>query len=316
MLGVLGLECQPCFGVLLYSTATRNTTKPGSSDGGPAWDLEGTWGSFLGTPIGSQYFMTAAHVGGNTSMTLGLGGTNYSIDATFGGGTGYVVQGDLALWKINGTFPAWSAVYGSRDELGQAITVIGRGTTRGADVTVSSGPYAGLKGWQGGTRDGVQSWGQNVVSDTPNITEGSTSGDTLAFNFDANGIANECSLSTGDSGGGEFIDHNGTWALAGISWTVTSPYSTAADGSNSFNAAIFDQTGLYVQNSDGVWAAGADPSTGTSYGSRISSHMTWLESYVPDLTVVPEPASLVLWAGFLPIGAAWLSRLGRRRRAA
>jgi hypothetical protein len=232
-------------------------------------------------------------------MSFIFNGNNYSIDTTFNN-SGYVVQNDLRLWKITGSFPTWSYLYSGSDEVSQAMTIIGRGTPRGDEVIVGSD----LKGWKWGIYDGVQSWGRNIVTGT--LTD-PTDGPLLTFNFDATGplsIANEGQFSAGDSGGGDFIQIGNVWALAGINFSVTSPYNTTDTGTG-FDAAIFDQSGLYTLV-NGTWVpAGTGP--GTGFSSRISSNLDWLAGWIPssELRTIPEPMTALLVVGGL---AALLNR--------
>ena len=139
-------------GVILYSTATLNTTAPSSDYGLDAWNLEGrTNNGFLGTPIASQYFIAAEHIGKVSSITVES--QTYTV-------TGYVDDPltDLRIYKISGTFSSYATLYNSAidgSEVGKTITVFGRGTQRGSEVTVDGE----LKGWQWGTADGRKSWG-------------------------------------------------------------------------------------------------------------------------------------------------------------
>src|SRR6185436_10644721 len=51
--------------VIFWSTSdpSYNTTAPTGALAGSGWQYEGKWGSFLGTVIAPQYFVTAEHVG-------------------------------------------------------------------------------------------------------------------------------------------------------------------------------------------------------------------------------------------------------------
>src|SRR3954447_4882069 len=74
--------------VILYRSATRNTSPPTGSLLNSGWQFEGQWGNFLGTPIAptgatsTKFFITAAHVGGAGSFQYN--GTQYLVDTTFG----------------------------------------------------------------------------------------------------------------------------------------------------------------------------------------------------------------------------------------
>jgi hypothetical protein len=282
-------------GVILYSSADRNITRPDDNNGGAGWDLQGNWGNYLGTPVASQFFVTAKHVGGNTNGKFHFEDTDYFIDSSFNNGLGYAVQNDLRIWKITGSFSDWAYLYNGNEEAGMAMTIIGRGTQRGSEVTLDST----LKGWTWGTDDTVQSWGRNVISETgtdPNY------GGLLAFEFDAAGISNEGQVSGGDSGGGDFIQVGTTWALAGLNLGVTGPYNLSNSGSG-FNAAIFDGDGMYYDTTGHQdWVAASGP--GTGYSTRISSNVDWLKTFIPasELRVIPEPGTcLFLLAGFITL---------------
>ncbi len=275
------------FGIILYSSPGRITTRPDDANGGPGWDLQGAWGSYLGTPVASQYFITANHVGGDSTMKFRINNTDYSIDSTFNG-VGYVALNDLRIWKITGSFSNWAYLYNGYDEINKAVTIIGRGTQRGSEIIVDSV----LKGWMWGTGDRVQSWGRNIITDTP--LDG-TYGPLLAFNFDAPGslgISNEGQVSNGDSGGADFIQVGDNWALAGLNLAVSGPYNTLPTGSG-FNAAIFDGSGLYEYDGS-IWVPSSGP--GTGYSTRISSHIDWLKSWIPlsELRLIPESGTCIL----------------------
>ena len=62
--------------------------------------------------------------------------------------------------------------------------------------------------------------------------------------FDENGLANECTLSNGDSGGGAFISDGGVWKLAGIHYARRRSFYTAPSASTQFDAALFDMFGF------------------------------------------------------------------------
>ena len=55
-------------------------------------------GIYLGTPIASNYFITAKHIGGSIGQTISFGGTNYTTTAVFPD-----PASDLQIWKIAGT---------------------------------------------------------------------------------------------------------------------------------------------------------------------------------------------------------------------
>src|SRR5579859_5462233 len=116
----------------------------------------GLFGNYLGTPINSRYFITANHIGDGF-----LNHTNTTSTFIFDNGTStattYTVarvatQNDLSLWKIADNsspgFGIYAPVYRGSNEPGQALVVLGRGTTRGGVV---NSPQTNLPaGWNWG----------------------------------------------------------------------------------------------------------------------------------------------------------------------
>lgn len=259
--------------IIFHSTPdpTFNTNAPTGDLAESGWELQGRWGSFLGTPIAPNLFITARHVGGAVGGVFSFRGVNYTTIDSFADS-----NSDLRIHRVCGTFPEFATLYEQQDELGKSLVVFGRGTQRGTEVTGDSVAGPETKGWKWGAGDGVIRWGENIVTD---ISEGGTGiGDLIAAAFDADGSENEGHLSSGDSGGALFIKDNGTWKLAGINYAVDGPFNTSTNGGG-FNGAIFDQGGLYTKP-DGVdWEYNSDsPADQPSslYATRISGHLTWI----------------------------------------
>lgn len=283
ILFALLLAVAPARAVILAATGdpTRNTTAPGGALTNSGWQLQGQWGSFLGTPIAPTFFLAAQHVGGSTGQVFTLNGYDYHAIASAD-----CPNSDLRVWQVAETFPQYAPLFTSTNEVGQSVVVIGRGTQRGAEVVVSGQ----TNGWLWGAGDGVMRWGQNTVTaieSDPNL------GDFLRCAFDRTApTTNECHLSSGDSSGAVFISDGGVWKLAGINYAVDGPFSTNSSGSNAFQAALLDMRGLYV--SDGGWTLvplhppPAKPSS--FYASRVSAHLGWLQTNInfstgPDLRI-------------------------------
>jgi hypothetical protein len=267
----------PARAVILYGTAdpAANTTAPTGTLTGSGWQYEGQFGIYLGTPIASNYFLTAKHIGGSINQTFSFGGANYTTTAVFPD-----PDSDLQIWQIAGTFSSHAPLYGGAagSELNLGLVVIGRGTQRGNSVFVGNDSHLG--GWLWATSDHVQRWGTNVVS---SIATDSTYGKLLRAPFDMSAGPNEAHLSGGDSGGGVFVFNNGTtrWELAGINLAVDGPFSTSSTGANSFNAAMFDSTGLFAQDNFGNWVSAPNPSA--FYATEIAAHRGFIESIVMQL---------------------------------
>ncbi len=261
-------------GVILYtnpddnSDPGRNTSPPSAADGLAGWNIEAQWGGFLATPIDATHFIAAKHVG-LASSTITFQNVAYQVDPS----SGVADPGsDLSIYALqSGSFPTWATLYNSAvdgSEIGKTLTVIGRGTQRGTPVYVGSS----VAGWQWGTSDGVQSWGQNVVSGLCDYYSSPNS--LLYFNFDPNAIANPAALSGGDSSGGDFIYCNGQWKLAGMNYALDSPWSlTGAVDDPGFIADIFNAQGLYYQDANYNWTLESDPVPGAAMlrTSRMNS---------------------------------------------
>jgi hypothetical protein len=288
------LQTHPARAVILIGTdsPTANTTAPTGGLAGSGWDLQGTWGSFLGTPIAPNYFITAKHVGGSVGGVFTVGGTGYTTVAKFNS-----PDSDLTIWQVSGTFSSYAPIYTAFDEVGQGIVMFGRGTQRGTEVRVGGE----LKGWNWGTADGVKRWGQNTVA---GVLDGGTGlGYLLAATFDQSVGGNEAIVSVGDSSGGVFIQDGGVWKLAGLNYGVVSEFRTGPTESV-FNAAIFDAGGLY--NKNGVLIPeGATDIPAYSLFTPMSDHQAWI------LSVVPEPGDYGLAAALLLGGWAVVRRRTR-----
>jgi hypothetical protein len=267
----------PARAVILYGTAdpAANTTAPTGSLIGSGWQYEGQFGVYLGTPIASNYFLTAKHIGGSVGQTFSFGGTNYTTTAVFPD-----PDSDLQIWRIAGTFSSQAPLYGgvAGSEVNLGLVVIGRGTQRGNPVFVGSDSHLG--GWLWSTQDHVQRWGTNVIG---SIATDSTYGKLLRAPFDMSAGPNEAHLSGGDSGGAVFVFNNDAtrWELAGINLAVDGPFSTSSNGTNSFNGAIFDASGLFAQDDFGNWVSAPNPSA--FYATEIAAHRGFIESVVMQL---------------------------------
>src|SRR5687768_10210315 len=134
--------------VVLYRTPTRNTAAPSGTLANSGWQWQGKWGSFLGTPIAPNYFITAGHVGGGVGQTFTYNWKPYTTTAMFDD-----PRSDLRIYKVNGAFPSYAPLYTLPYETGKQMVVIGRGAQRGSEVRVNNQ----LKGWKQGYPDAIQS---------------------------------------------------------------------------------------------------------------------------------------------------------------
>jgi hypothetical protein len=62
--------------VILFGTGdpSVNTTAPTGALAGSGWQYEGVFGGFIATPIASNYFLTAKHIGGSVGQTFTFNG--------------------------------------------------------------------------------------------------------------------------------------------------------------------------------------------------------------------------------------------------
>jgi hypothetical protein len=148
------------------------------------------------------------------------------------------------------------------------------------------------KGWKEGAEDHVKRWGRNVINGI--YDGGEDYGELIYAEFNNPGIAHECHLSRGDSGGGVFVLENGLWRLAGINLAVDGPFRESPSDPE-FKATLYDMGGLEVETD--IWELIEDelediPSR--FYSSRIAASLAWLEANVPG-TGSLAPESFTAW---------------------
>jgi hypothetical protein len=263
----------PAQAVLFFHTADTNfnTTPPTHALTNSGWQFQGEWAGLSGTVISPNCFITAQHIGGAVGDLFTFQNVQYPTV------TNYDDPGtDLRIWRVSGQFPIYALLYTKRNEGGKALIVIGRGTQRGDEVRLKNR----LRGWQWGTFDGVQRWGQNRVNGVVNGGDGK--GELLRASFNAGGGRNQATLSVGDSGGAVFIKDGKFYKLAGINYGVDGPYNTTNSGTG-FNAALFNQRGFYVEPAPGTWELFPQHTgriASSFYATRISSRMSWITNVV------------------------------------
>ena len=266
-------------GVVFFSTGDPdfNTSAPEGELAGSGWQLQGFWGQFLGTPISSNQFITAKHVGGTTNDLFFLNGHAHSVTAAF-----QHPVADLTVWQISGMFTDWAELYAASDEVGKPLVVFGRGRQRGEELQVAGK----LRGWLWGIGDGRLRWGENevmaVTDQRGNTVIASNRVECLRAIFRTNAGPNEAHLSTGDSGGAVFMRDGEVWKLAGISFSVDGKYNTNSFGQG-FDASVFDERGLY-KGSARLWdyRYGAHIQPGGFYATRISAYRSWIEDIIEN----------------------------------
>jgi len=268
LLALMLLSPRALHAVIFASTddPAHNTTEPTGALAGSGWQFQGVWNGFVGTPVSPRHFITARHAGGVVGNAFQFRGESYLAVGVTNNGT------DLNVWEIAGTLPAFAPLYPGENPAGQPVVIFGRGTRRGSEVVVNDQ----LKGWSWGGADGVLRWGENVVA--------GKYGGLLKFNFDRDAGPNEGHLSSGDSGGGIFVNDHGIWKLAGISYAVEGPWKLTSAGTP-FNGAIVDKGGLYRGSTFYPDTEADGPSA--FYATPIAAHIDWLASVL----ALPKPES-------------------------
>lgn len=303
----LGLSCglvaNPASAIIIIGSSAGNTTAPTDPGLATRWNQVGNFSSFMGTPIASQFFLTAKHLGNLTGQAITFpDATSYTTTAAF-----FDPASDLAIYQISGTFPSDKIVpmYAGSFTANQAMTIFGRGRSR-TDTEVIGQRFPNgteAKGWTWGASTGNRSWGTNTLD---SLTTLPGAGTQLAWDFDVGGGANEGILATNDSGGPVFLQEGGVWKLGGINYAIGPKDVRETQSGPTLEAAVYDYGGLYL-DVGGTWtlqsAAGGDKPA-ISYSSSVPANATWVQSVI----TVPEPATLAF------VGCACLGGLALLRR--
>jgi hypothetical protein len=267
---LLGFTAPQAAAMIFYASGDPDyhTTAPTGSLTNSGWQWQGNWRGFGGTPIGTNLFLTAKHVGGSVGDTFTFDGQDYRTVAYFPDAIS-----DLMIWQVCGTFPRFAPLYTGPPEIYLSCVVFGRGFPRGAEVTITNNSQVALRGWAWGPGAGRLRWGQNKITEMIKNSDGS---DLLKVPFDANGGPDVAALASGDSGGAVFIQSSG-WRLAGINLAVDGPFSYVASGPGFF-AALFEKSGLYEESGSSWPSALSGPSA--FYATRVSSRQSWIKNII------------------------------------
>jgi len=281
----------------------QNTSAPSGTLAGSGWQFEGLWaGSFTGTAIAPNYFITSSHVGA-LGDTFVFDGQTFTTTAQFVSPT----SPDLAIYRVNGTFANYAPIYTGGDEVGKPMAVFGRGGGPAGSTTTDG---VALNGWLWSSGTTALTWGTSVVTFAGQVQNG-VPGEYLIWQFDKNLGPNTGGITSGDSGGGVFVLNNGVWQLAGVNFAADSPYNTQPGNPRDtrFLATLYDARGLYYNSDSPIAGAQAVPSE--SAASRLSNESAWISGVI-GTPAIPEPASVVLMAGGLALAVPLVrGRTGR-----
>ena len=269
---------------------------------------EGQFGGFLATPISSEYFVTAAHIGDQGTLTYSNG---TSTATQYAGATLVGTDNDLAIWKLPASDPAftsWAPVYTGTVSAGQDLVVTGRGTLRGDAIT---------GGWDlGGSNPAPYSWGTGTVADNTSVVG---LGNLVQFAFakqtDAAGNLlnpDQAIVSSGDSGGATFVldPADGQYKLLGVNYAVDAPRQSPT--SANLAAVLYDARGYSIGGGPIVTGPSAVPLT--SYVTDLSTRVAVINQLTGlnlGAASVPEPRGLALAA----VGGLGLFGIARLRKA-
>jgi hypothetical protein len=235
--------------ILREGDAGTQTTGDGAGDG---WDYVGSIGGASGVYLGSYetgyWVLTAAHVG---LGTFTLDGIAYPAVP----GSGVQIGGaDLFVFRLESGPPSLGPIEiaSATPTIGQEVTMIGNGVNRAATETYwtplweeTTNPGLGIyKGYKWGSGS-PKRWGTNTVSGTGTGEFG------MVFQTTFQSVSLSAQATSGDSGGGVFVQPGGQWQLAGVMVAVSSflgqPGSTSIyqQGSSGGNSTIMVDVSYY-----------------------------------------------------------------------
>ena len=283
---------------------TKNTTAPTGALAGSGWQYLGDFDGSIGTPISPTQFIDAKHIGGHVGDSFTYNGVTYTTTSV-----ATTANSDLAIWTVNGVLPNYAPIYTGSSEGLFPMVFFGAGDGRGAEFRLPGATDAdNLRGWLWDSSSaGVTRWGTNAFAGV--VTPSAAIGQTLYSFFDRSGGGDMATVANGDSGGPSFINVNGTWELAGITYAVEGPFRTNSTSTVDTFAAAFDTGGLYFAGSPNNTLLATDTSTDVPsfwLASRVSANAQWITS------VVPEPGT---WAAIVFVGLAGSSVAWRRFRS-
>lgn len=229
----LGLASSTVFAVM--PGTTTDTDSPLFPTVGKVVSLSNSSAFSSGVAIGPDLILTAKHVGVGNFELPGVG-----VFSPITGSQRSTPDGDLLIFRIDGTLPSWSQVLVD-DVVGETVSVVGFGST-GVLRTDGSG-YNNIG------NAGIRRVAPTTVDFTANVDL-----DTLGFSQSYLSLlrrAGDAALGGGDSGGGWFVERNGTQYLAGInSFRGTTGTGTNFTFSNDLDNGFFSgavNLGLYKE---------------------------------------------------------------------
>jgi hypothetical protein len=297
---VSGAACGAWLGGLAAMPARAVIVHPGEEFTVPALEnVVGRWSdNASAVAIAPNYIITTRHQNGGVGTTVVFGGTSYVVDQEI-----LVGSADLRIARLaNANLTQYTPIYTGND-VGVPVTIGGFG--RGAvttPLTTTGGTYG--YAWDNSSNTTLR-FGHNMtddfVSSAPDtiLTNVAVVNDLLVADFDGPSALSpgEGMIALFDSGGGWFVDNNGTWQVAALSRAIDH------SGPNADDPLTIGTTDPQPQ-AQALFASFQNaelPAPDYLDGIRLSSYREFINGQVPE----PGTGAVLIAAGSL---------LGVRRR--
>ena len=229
------IPTEPARAIVVYNSDSGGTQNLGVPANGQGVEYVGNHAGASATLVAPNVVITASHVARNPGNTFLFQGTSYVIDYVERVGTSDITLMHLTLSTGNPGAPLYNGVISQELDQGNTIsvTMTGYGGPPGTVLTNNGQPYGYATS---GARTNL-TWGNNIVTDIISY-QGYRH---IAMPFV--NMPGSCAYSAGDSGGGVFVNVNGTYMLAGVAhmidayWTAGTALSSNPNAPPSPNAS-------------------------------------------------------------------------------
>jgi len=147
--------------MIFYASGDTNYTRrhPPAALTNSGWQWQGNWRGFGGTPIGTNLFLTAQHVGGHIGDIFSYNGTDHRVVAAFADSIS-----DLMIWQVCGTFPSFAPLYTGTPSRSTFRVLFSAAAGPGRRSHGYEQRPVALRGWAWGETGQRLRWGRNTVS--------------------------------------------------------------------------------------------------------------------------------------------------------
>lgn len=178
------------------------------------------------------------------------------------------VSPDLAMFRLEEAPPLPALeIRSSPPRVGDLVLLAGNGFARGAALELDEMP-----GWVW-SRESALRWGTNRVKSVGLKIPVSVGSITVAFETDFSGrgaTEHEAQVTIGDSGGGAFIEHDGTWELAGVLFAAEQYENQAKRTAIQGNLTYIADLSVYREQILAVMACDRDAACLEEHADRAS----------------------------------------------